>query len=397
LADARRALALSPDLAEAHAVLGLILGVENPAGQGHIRRAVALDPGNAEYQLWLGHAYASQPDFPRMTAAYRRVFELDPLWSAGYQVAIEASWRLGDAAGARAMAGRIEREGSRYDAHMARAILAGAAGDLSAAVAELKSARAATADVGKQTRAVSLRAKLLFQLGLFDEARAEWESCRREWAREQSRPLSMPEHPAAHLALRNGALPTLAEFAAANRGGSDPAGDVLLREGLKRLLQAGRAREVLALYDGPDGLLGLSASEPLPDTLDDFVRSAPIVASALIAAGRRPEAERLLRHVDGLIAAGLRRSAGPAPAFFMADAAQTWALLGKRDAALGALDGAVRNGWINTLVHAGDLVDDLAAEPAFQGLRGDPRFEAIRAAHNGRLARERAETLRLPV
>jgi TolB-like protein len=395
LAHARRALALAPDLAEAHAVLGMILGFEDPAGQRHVRRAVALDPENAEYQLWLGHSYGDEPDFPRMSAAYRRAFEIDPMWSSSYQVAAASAWRLSDAAGARVVVRRVEREGSRYDGHMARAVLAGVAGDFSAAAAELDGARAATNDVGKQARAVAQRATYLFQLGLFDAARKEWESCRREWAKEQSQPLSMPEYPARHLALRGGALPSFPELLAASRARGDIAGRILLEETVERLILGGRARDAVALYDSQEGLLGLSAAGPLPASLNEFIRAAPIVASALIAVGRAAEAERLLRHSDGLIAAALRRSGGRAPDYFFAEAAQTWALLGKADAALNALDRAVRNGWINVIIYTGDLVDDPAAEPAFQGLRGDPRFEAIRAAHNRRLARERAETLRM--
>jgi TolB-like protein len=394
LADARRALALAPDLAEAHAVLGMIIGFDDPAGQRHVQRAVALDPLNAEYQLWAGHAYGSQPDFPRMAVAYRRAFEIDPLWNYSYQIAIETAWRLGDAEGARAVVQRLEREGSRYDAQMARAYLASVSGDLSGAAEAFRVAKSATTDVGKQTQAVSQRAKHLFQLGLIEAAIREWEACRREWAHQQRRSLQMPEYPAGHLALSRGQLPSFAELAAANRVRDNASGDVLLEESVQRLIAAGRAGDAVRLYAGPDGLLGLRAGQPLPVSLDGFGRAAPTVAAALIAAGQEQEAQRLLRHADGLIAAALRRSGDRAPAHFLAEAAQSWALLGRRDAALDALDRAVRNGWINTIIYAGDLVDELGDEPAFRSLRGDPRFEAIRAAHNGRIARERAETAR---
>jgi TolB-like protein/tetratricopeptide (TPR) repeat protein len=394
LADARRALALAPDLAEAHAVLGLVLGFNDPAGQRHVQRAVALDPGNAEYQLWAGHAYSSQADFPRMLAAYRSAFEIDPLWNNSYQLAIETAWRLDDADGARAAVQRVKREGSQYDGHMARGFLASISGDLSAAAQAFGAAKGATGDLGKQARAVSMRATHLFQLSLLDAARQEWEACRREWAKEHDKPLSMPEYSAKHLALRNGALPSFPELLAESRVRGDPRGDLLLQETTERLITAGRARDAVALYDSEDGLLGLSADGPLPTRLDTFLRSAPIVAAALIAVGREAEAQRLLRHADGLIQAALRRSGGRAPAWFLAEAAQTWTLLGKREAARTALGQAVRNGWVNAIFYAGDLADDPGQEPAFQSLRGDPRFEAIRAAHNGRLARERAETAR---
>lgn len=327
-----------------------------------------------------------------MLDAYRRAFALDPLWTHAYDYAVQFAWRMGHREEALAYVRRVERESSRYDAHMVRGLLATYAGDLSGAVNEFGAARAATGDVGKQARAAYERAGILFQLGMLDAAREEWASCRHLWEGAQKQPFAMPHRYAAHLSLKSSKLPTVAELANADRGG-DPAGEELVAEMTKRLIRAGRARDAIALYDSREGLLALSARRPRPESRGAALRSAPVIAAALRAAGRGAEADRLLDHADRAIADALRRSGGAAPADFYARAAEIWALRGRRDLALAGLERARRNGWINADLPAGDLVDDIGDEPAFDSLRGDPRFEAIRARMNAHLTRERRELI----
>lgn len=388
LAHARRALALAPDLAEAHGVLGMILGFENSLGQRHIKRAATLDPYNAEFQFWLGNALMNEPNFPAALAARRRAFAIDPLWTLANDYAVLSAWRMGQRDEAIGYVRRIEREGSRHDAHMARGNLAMHSGDLSRAALEYGAARASTDDPGRQSSAINMRSTVLLQLGFFD--RDGWAAYRRFWAREQKQRPEMPHLHAAHLALRQGKLPTAAELASADRGG-DPAGQVLVAAMTEALIRAGRAGDAVALYDSEEGLLGLSTRRPDPKSFNAALNSAPIVAATLREVGRRAEADRLLRHADRMIADALRRSGGRAPADIFGEAAQTWALLGKHDAALAGLERATRNGWINAVFPAGDLADDLGDKPAFASLRGNPRFEAIRGRLNGALARERRE------
>lgn len=389
LADARRALALAPDLAEAHGVLGMLIGFNHPEGRRHIKRAVALDPSNAEFQFWLGNVHAGEADFPRMMAAYRRAFTLDPLWLMAHDVLAQSGWQMGYRREALDHVRRVEREGSRFDIHMARGFLANYSGDLSRAVAEFGAARAATGDIGKQARAAYARMSLLFNLSFLEAARREYVTCRVAWFKEQKQPFDMPREHLAHLALARGQLPAFAELQAAIRR-VDPRDDVLMQETAERLINAGRAHEVVALYDSGDGLLGLSSRRPSTDSIPN--PGAPVVASALMAVGREGEADRLLRQSDQLIQAALRRSGGRAPAEFDAQAAQVWALQGKRDAAIAAIERALRNGWLNADFDSGDLIDDLGEEPAFRSLRGDPRFERLRGQLKAHFERERRET-----
>jgi hypothetical protein len=58
------------------------------------------------------------------------------------------------------------------------------------------------------------------------------------------------------------------------------------------------------------------------------------------------------------------------------------------------LERAMRRGWTDT---GNTDLADIADEPAFSSLHGQPRFERIRAGLAAHLARERAETERLRI
>lgn len=75
----------------------------------------------------------------------------------------------------------------------------------------------------------------------------------------------------------------------------------------------------------------------------------------------------------------------------MATAARTWALTGKRDTALSALEQALANGWNYVTDMDDSSLADIGDEPAYRGLRGNARFETLRSRINNNLTRERAE------
>jgi len=81
-ADARAALALAPDLAQAHLALALVLEVgtlDFTQANGEYERALALAPGNAEVLRLSGHFAAYMGHFDAGLAALRRAVVLDPL------------------------------------------------------------------------------------------------------------------------------------------------------------------------------------------------------------------------------------------------------------------------------------------------------------------------------
>jgi hypothetical protein len=154
----------------------------------------------------------------------------------------------------------------------------------------------------------------------------------------------------------------------------------------KLMLRAGRASELIATFETPTGLLGVRRGQPLGTC---YLQSAAIIASALRDVGRRPEADALLNEADGLIRRAYAR--GTVPLWFEDDAAGIWALQGKNDQAVGALERALRRGSAHAT--RTDLLR-LEDEPALRPLLGDPKFDAVRSKYDAHLARERLETAR---
>jgi hypothetical protein len=157
----------------------------------------------------------------------------------------------------------------------------------------------------------------------------------------------------------------------------------------KLMLKAGRGTELAATYDGPVGLLSIRPNAPVRA---DQLHEAAVVALALRQAGRPADADRLLNQAASRIGAVYRQ--GTIPFALDADVAGIWAVQGRRDQALSMLERAMRRGWTHT--DSTDLAD-IADEPAFSSLRGQPRFERLRVVLAAHLARERAETVRLRI
>jgi tetratricopeptide (TPR) repeat protein len=88
-----RALALAPDLAEAHAALATVRDYDLST-LPHLERATRLDPGNAENWYWLYNARTLALDFEGALEAIRRTAAIDPYWIHS-SWAPNAAWDLG--------------------------------------------------------------------------------------------------------------------------------------------------------------------------------------------------------------------------------------------------------------------------------------------------------------
>jgi DNA-binding winged helix-turn-helix (wHTH) protein/tetratricopeptide (TPR) repeat protein len=81
-AAAERALAIDPSLAAAHATLGQVLFIyewQREAGLLHLRRALELEPNNANANHWYAMALAGLGRFDAALLQIRRAREIDPL------------------------------------------------------------------------------------------------------------------------------------------------------------------------------------------------------------------------------------------------------------------------------------------------------------------------------
>jgi TolB-like protein/Tfp pilus assembly protein PilF len=370
---ARRSLQLAPDLASGHAALGALLPYGSPEALFHLRRAVQLDPNSAENLIAVGPALAAAGEFDAEIAAYKRAREIDPLWfrTTG-QTAIALAER-----GRRNEAEAVGREGFAHNEpnlHIILGRIAWIFGDFSGA------ARHWSITAGMNSPRWSTRARE----GV-GEAKA---AVGLDPARSTIRVTFLTVRQRGDVQID--APPTPFAWQTRNRDAS--AADVYRDEnhaGAKLMLNAGRSRELASTYDGPIGLLSLRPNTPLRA---DQLHEAAVVALALRQAGRSPEADRLLEQANSQISA-IRRG-GSAPFAFDADAATIWAVQGQTRQALDMLEIAMRRGWTHT--GTTDLTD-IADEPAFKSLRGQPRFEQIRARLAANLARERAETIQLRI
>ncbi len=371
-AAARHALALAPDLAEAHGVLGMLLGYVPSEAQAHLRRAAALDPRSAEAQLRLAAAERVAGRYEAEIAAYRRAFALDPAWFRTSRDLTVAIAEMGDRAGAEALAANAAPATGPLRTMLA-ARIAWAFGDIAAAAQRWNSVASANSIWQEPARVAFANARFTLRLPGAAPPRAPLPAAElrsnvgRFWFSEApSRALWLERNRSAEAALVY---------------------DEENRVGAKMLLAARRYEDLVAVYDGPSGLLGLRKGTPL--TAEDL-RVVALVALALRGAGRAPEAQALLAQARSRINAV--RAAGAVPLTFDADEAGIAAVADDRPHALEMLERAVRRGWSHS---APDDLLELADEPALGSLRAEPRMIAILASFEARILREHDAALRL--
>lgn len=368
---ALHALKLAPDLAEAHREMGLELPYASPQSKAHLRRAAELDPNDAENLLGLGLVESANGEFDQELATYRRANGIDPLW---YRTTGQLAIVLSEM-GKRGEAEDVARRGfaqNPANLHIILGRIAWTLGDSSEAarhwaiVARSNSPRWSETAKGRLDEAK-------YKLGLGGAVEE-----------------AVPGDPARRRTFRSwrAAPPTAAIWKAHNR---DPLTADQYRDdnhvAAKLILNAGRAAELVSTYDSGVGLMSLRPGTALRV---DQLSEAPVTAIALRQAHRGAEADRLLRQADGIVRQVYRRSA--VPFWFEADAAAVFAAEGKTEEALAALDRALSRGWSH-----GGVADlrNIADEPAYRSLIGNPRFKRIQLALDQINQRERTETIRL--
>jgi TolB-like protein/DNA-binding winged helix-turn-helix (wHTH) protein len=369
---ARRALQLNPDVAEAHAVLGELLGSDSPEAINERLRAGELASRTGEGQLWRAAGLQASGRWKEATVAMHRAHDLDPSWSDPWRFLLDQQALLGDRPAAEAAI----RTGFADDPMLQNfglARLAWFTGDFSEAARRWS-------DLAKSETPWARPSKLSLQNALFTLKLSK------ELPSRPPRP-SVGQQRSTPAQVWMAAAPSSAEWLKRNRSW---AAELVYRDenviASKLMLNAGRASELVATYDSPTGLLGLHHGQAVGTC---FLQSAAIVAIALRQVGRSDEADQVLRQADTVIRAAYRR--GPVPLWLEDDAAGIWALQGKPAMAADALDRALRRGSAHAT--RTDL-PRLQDEPAFRPLRGNPRFEAVRAKYEAHFANERAETAR---
>lgn len=366
LAYARRAIALAPELAEARAVMWLLLDSSHFSeemkrrGRAEIERAVELDPKDAQNWYWLFlKRQRDDLDFEGALLAGRKAAEIDPFFVFN-QFYTDLAWAMGE----REAVVRFLRNWAKNhpEADKREGALGGMAlyrNDWSEVYQSVKKQRdLAPADM--RWRNERGMGQILRRLGLLEEATRYLEPDFMDmWL---GKPPSLDKlRETEPLDFWTGSpVPLFARVLINNR----------------------RAADLVSLYDR-----AFPSQEAMMQQLNktQFVELAPIAASALREVGRTDEATRLVTAADRLCAMAMRK--GQTPINFQVDCSRSWAMLGRRDDAIRTLERAMRAGWRPESGWGYGFVD----EPVYRTVRDDPRLKRLGAFVLAENARERRE------
>ena len=358
-ADARRAIALAPNLAAGHAALGLIHR-EGPAAQASLKRALALDPNDIEALNWLAGSLDEETQRDEKLRLYNKVIELEPLW---WPVILNKLNLLFDGGGTAAIDAELARVEKLGDDGMTAAIkteILSQRGDLSGAI-KVGLGYYKRASASDRELYARLLFRPLFQLNLFDIA-------------NQISPL--PHFVPYIIKDDPQVLDMFDAEVSPKRFWSEgffavAGGGVYLRNNQGPRL----AKLYRAVASSPEQFMEIVGRERLADI-------APIAALALRSAGDEDQARRLLT-----LAETVATPPGQPNREQMVSLARIHAVQGDTDKAIGLLSAAIRAGWLPSV----PITPDLAIDPPMAELRRDPRFEALRQQILRHLAKERAE------
>lgn len=367
IAEARRAIALAPNLSQAHASLAIAEGMGSSVSEQALRRAVELDPGNSEAWTWLGNVRHQQFRPNDAMQAYWRALDIDPLWMPAATNLASDLAKSGNVRAVERLAERIDRTGSDPElAVYIRSMASIHGGDYSAGLARLLAYRRSnlhgSTGVAKEGLFHGLN-----RLGYYREAKKLWDGD--EWFAPVLRGEAIPPD------VIDGIKVGPRDYWLA---------DHFPAYASRAAIKLGHAGELVDKYrrgfrSSGDFIVSLTAAGSLQ-------KVTPNLAVALIETGDKSEAGRLVAAADQWTAQGLARSGNDRD--LMLELARIRAVQQRRTEALDLIAGAVGRGWLPD-----GLQDslDLADEPAFRDLRGDPRFEALRARILTHIARERKE------
>jgi TolB-like protein/tetratricopeptide (TPR) repeat protein len=364
----QRALQLAPNLAHAHAALAMVQNLP-PELDGELRKAVQLDPNDAEAWGWLANSLQNQNRLKEALQARNRAVEIEPLWY----------WTASNKIGTLGLLG----EWKGIDAEVAR--VAAIADPVT--VAKVQSMAAAMKHrPGDQVRILlELRAghpeesswvdnhvaDALIQLDFIEEGLSAWGT-----------PLDVARD------LR-GIAPPKEVF---RREFPKPrdlwGGDESIAVYGRTLPKNGRLKEFIGYYDAafksPGELVALWDQKP-----GVFLGTAPTLAADLRAAERGAEADEILNHAEQLLQPNLKN--GPPTGADFEVLAYIRGAQGRDGEAVTFLQKAFAAGWLpDRRFEAADI----AEEPCFARLVNRSDFQAIRRRVLERIEEERRKVPR---
>lgn len=362
-AHARRAIALAPNLAAGHSALGFALR-QGPAAEAALQRAIALDPNDFESINWLATIFLKKDQPKRALQLYSRAVEIEPLFWPALLNKLDLLLDLGDTAAARKEQQRLHSLGNPLLSALAGIQIAQAEGDLSEAA---RIGLGLIRDDPKQTRGIVgfPLFGVLLQLGLDEDASRAFPPP------PFGPPLRKNDPRGLEMVEKMGLQPK--QFFALH--------PLPMNAGRVYLL-SGRGRDFAKLYRqaaaSPEEMVAITGSDL------GFSMLAPFIALGLQQAGDRQEAERVLALAERI----LTNSRVDRRHSQQALLARIHAVQGRGPQALVELREAVRRGW---LPPNPSMLNDIALDPAFESVKTDRQFLAVRQQILNYLAKERAE------
>ena len=363
---ARRAIALAPNLAGGYVALGAALP-PGPEAAAAFRRAVELDPNDADSLGWLAGAEAEKGHIDTALKLYDRAAQIEPLSSDVVMSRLGLLLFLNRKADVEGELERLRRSGAVALSGLARLTVLEDRKDLSeAARAGLEAYKAASPEDRGLLGVVLAGTLLTLQL---DEVAVR----------------VTPVPPAAKFMWTNDprALPFIENVAMdpMNFWNAAPMTQLVTRN----LVHHRRERDLVRLYkQGAGSPEKLFERSSYPGA---FLFDAPLVAMALRRTGEASEADELLALADQKVVEQLteKRRRRPEPWVRLA---RIRAVQGRREEAANALLRAVQEGWVSI---PPSIVPELLHDPALALLKDMPQFRNARAHILNFIARERAE------
>jgi TolB-like protein/Tfp pilus assembly protein PilF len=359
-AHAKEAIRLAPDRADGYAALGLALPPQQAIGA--YQKALTFDPSRVDVRGRLGIALNELKRNDEAFEHYRLAAEMDPLSQAmlnRYAQTLAASGRADDAmraidlyerrGGSKAQAWRFRGNTFRYLADESRHIEA-------------------------RRRALNLDPSLPYQ---------------HEWLVQALHLLGLNDEAAAY---RSKVSSYFQAFVSDDRGALRQR---LLDDGASAWHANGVQVAVFSLARARDWAAIARFYDVRPEDYRNLCETSPPFAVFIVMAlerdGRAAEAQRLLGCTQEQIIKQLRqryRNPDDAPGELEMMQASLLASRGDRRA-LDWLDKAVARGWLGQYYSS-----QLSDWPQFDPLHADPRFAALQAKIDRRIAQERSEVLR---
>ena len=365
-AAVRHALSLAPHLATAHATLALIQGEQSAEAEATLRRAVTLDPNNSEAWNWLGNSLSSQSRLKEALVAYEHAVDIDPLLSPAAGNLAATAIEIDDRAAFHRLLQKITKAGASPETITSLEVQeANARGDFSRSIQLLRAY-----PFEKNGRPAGPLwdgwFDTLTALGYYDKLH-NITGCS-DWYVSMLGGKTLP--PTSY----NGKPVTPEEFWTSIFF-SAPASRAMVR--------LGHSKDLVKLYRA--GFRDADDFISRTVRYNMLAQLAPTLAIALEEKGDEDEASYLLSAAARRLEQALKRVPRRDGS---AQLAMVRAAQGDRKDALALLDAAIRMG---SFPDGRRVALDLAQEPAFRDLRGDPRFESLRKRMLDHVARERAE------